>query len=64
MLAWAAHHDPHFAPPQASPTDSSSRLSQLTVLATTDLLQGANLTVVVLVVLISGTPHVNVGFSA
>ena len=64
MLAWAVRHEPHFALPQASPTESLSRFSQLTVLVTTDLLQGASLTVVVLVVLISGTPHVNVGFSA
>ena len=44
--------DPHFTPPQASLTDFSSRLSQLTVLSTTDFLQGASLAVVFLVVLI------------
>ena len=64
MLAWAVRQGPHFALPHPSLTDSSSRYSQLTVLETSVLLQTASLTVVVPVVLITGTPYVNVGFSA
>ena len=64
MLAWAVRQGPHFALPQTSSTDSSSRGSQLTVKETAALLQAARIIIVVVAVLISRILHVNVGFSA
>ena len=56
--------EPHWALPQPNLTEPSSLFNQLVVSVIKGLLLRVSLTLVLPALLISGIPHVNVGFSA